>query len=150
MALANGQVIAQGEPQAVTESLLQSLFDARVQVDKNDDYLLLTAAGMAVAILIMGGARSGKVGAQTLAEQLTDNPYYLATATAEDAEMAARIACHQAEHGHWQLCEEPLALAARLQQIIASAPDAVVVVDCLTLWLSNCLHAGCWRNSGSN
>ncbi len=95
--------------------------------------------------LILGGARSGK---STLAEQraLTSGlaPLYIATATAGDIEMRTRIAHHQQRRGaQWTLVEEPLALADALQQHQDST--RCVVVDCLTLWLSNCLRQQCWE-----
>jgi adenosylcobinamide kinase/adenosylcobinamide-phosphate guanylyltransferase len=91
--------------------------------------------------LILGGARSGK---STCAEQratATDGPVvYLATAQAWDAEMAQRIAHHRARRpAHWACIEEPLALAAALER--TAAPAVCVLVDCLTLWLSNVLLA---------
>jgi len=92
--------------------------------------------------LILGGARSGK---SRLAEQLAHSSgravTVIATAQALDAEMADRIAAHRtARPVHWRCVEEPLALAAALQA--ADAPGALLLVDCLTLWLSNLLHAG--------
>ncbi len=65
---------------------------------------------------------------------------YLATAQAGDNEMAARIAAHRARRGpRWTTVEEPLDLAAALGE--ACGPDRAVLVDCLTLWLSNLLGA---------
>ncbi|MBQ0945770.1 bifunctional adenosylcobinamide kinase/adenosylcobinamide-phosphate guanylyltransferase [Ideonella sp. 4Y16] len=92
--------------------------------------------------LILGGARSGK---SRLAEELAHRSgrpvTVIATAQALDAEMAQRIAAHRAARlAHWRCVEEPLALAAALQA--ADAPGALLLVDCLTLWLSNLLHAG--------
>ncbi len=89
--------------------------------------------------LILGGVRSGK---SKLAEQhalATGLPVtYIATATADDVEMRARISHHQAQRpGHWQLVEEPLALAATLQRLAAA--NHCLLVDCLTLWLTNLL-----------
>ncbi len=89
--------------------------------------------------LILGGMRSGK---SRLAEQhahATNLPVtYVATATAQDEEMRQRIAHHQASRPqHWQLVEEPLALAAALQR--HAAKDRCLLVDCLTLWLTNLL-----------
>lgn len=86
--------------------------------------------------LVLGGARSGK---SRLAEaEITALPapwHYIATAQVLDGEMAARIAAHQARRAAgWQTWEDPLALADRL----AALPDgAPVLVDCLTLWLTN-------------
>ena len=89
--------------------------------------------------LILGGARSGKsASAQQLAEQTHHQVIYLATATAGDVEMAARIKQHQTSRpAHWQLIEEPIELARVLRQQAASG--VCILVDCLTLWLSNLL-----------
>lgn len=85
-------------------------------------------------ILVTGGARSGKSRqAQALAEALCPRRVYLATAQAWDDEMAERIARHQAERGPgWRTVEEPLWPERHL-----SMPGEVVLLDCLTLWLSN-------------
>lgn len=87
--------------------------------------------------LILGGARSGKSRfAQRLAER-AQRVCYIATATpGDDAEMLARVARHRAERSaSWRTIEEPLALADAVER---SARDAeIVLVDCLTLWLSN-------------
>lgn len=92
--------------------------------------------------LILGGARSGKSRfAQTHAEASGLPVTVIATGQARDAEMAARIARHRAERpAGWQTVEEPLHLAAALQQ--AARPGQCVLVDCLTLWLMNLLEAG--------
>jgi adenosylcobinamide kinase/adenosylcobinamide-phosphate guanylyltransferase len=89
--------------------------------------------------LILGGARSGKSAlAESLARASGLAVSYVATAGADDAEMAERIARHRARRSpDWQLIEERQALAAALRR--AAAPDRCVVVDCLTLWLSNLL-----------
>jgi adenosylcobinamide kinase/adenosylcobinamide-phosphate guanylyltransferase len=89
--------------------------------------------------LILGGSRSGK---SALAEQRAQDSglavIYLATATAGDTEMAARIAHHQSRRpAHWQLIEEPVYLSQALQQ--HAAADRCLLVDCLTLWLTNLL-----------
>jgi len=89
--------------------------------------------------LILGGVRSGK---SRLAEQhalASGFPVtYIATATADDDEMRKRIAHHQAQRpAQWQLVEEPLALAATLQR--HAAENHCLLVDCLTLWLTNLL-----------
>jgi len=94
--------------------------------------------------LILGGARSGK---SRIAEQRVADTglqkIYLATATAGDGEMSERIKKHQADRDdHWLLLEEPVLLADTLRQY--SAADNCILVDCLTLWLSNCLHHQCW------
>lgn len=92
--------------------------------------------------LILGGARSGKSAfAQRRATASGLEVLYLATAQAGDAEMTARIARHRAERPeHWGLIEEPLALAVALRT--HAAPQRCLLVDCLTLWLSNLLAAG--------
>ena len=91
--------------------------------------------------LVLGGARSGKsrhAEALVLGSGLAC--HYLATGTAGDGEMAARIAAHRARRGpHWTLHEEPLALASTLERV--TAPDRAVLVDCLTLWLTNLMVA---------
>ncbi len=92
--------------------------------------------------LVLGGVRSGKSRhAEALVESQPGPCIYLATAQAGDAEMAARIAAHRARRdARWTTVEEPLDLAAALGQ--ACGPDRAVLVDCLTLWLSNLLGAG--------
>ena len=94
------------------------------------------------SLLVIGGARSGKSSfAQRLAEGSGRRPVLIATAEAHDAEMVARIAKHKAgRRAGWQVIEEPHALAAALEA--TARPDAIVVVDCLTLWLTNRLIAG--------
>lgn len=91
--------------------------------------------------LILGGMRSGKSRyAQTRAQASGLAVTYIATAVAGDAEMAARIERHRADRpAAWTLVEEPLALAAALGQ--HAAPQRCVIVDCLTLWLTNLLLA---------
>ena len=92
------------------------------------------------ATFILGGARSGKSArAQALAEAAGETRLYIATAEALDAEMEARIARHKADRGAgWRTVETPLDLVAAMEA--ADAP--VVLVDCLTLWLSNLMHHG--------
>lgn len=89
--------------------------------------------------LILGGARSGKSGyAQRLAEAHGGAVDFVATAEILDAEMAERIARHRAERpAHWQLTEAPVELPAALRSLCQ--PGRCVLVDCLTLWLSNIL-----------
>lgn len=91
--------------------------------------------------LVLGGARSGKSAhAERLAAQSGKEIVYVATASAGDAEMTQRIATHRAGRpAHWRTVEEPLALAAVLEQW--RAPHRLVLVDCLTLWLTNLLFA---------
>lgn len=89
--------------------------------------------------LILGGARSGKSRyAETLAQQTGKAVIYIATAQAQDAEMQTRIAHHQASRPQtWLTVEEPIALAHTLHTYAQA--DRVLLVDCLTLWLSNLL-----------
>lgn len=89
--------------------------------------------------LILGGARSGKSAlAERLACESGRDVVYVATGQAHDAEMAARIAHHRAQRPqHWHCVEEPLALAGILRA--QARADRCVLVDCLTLWLSNLL-----------
>jgi len=91
--------------------------------------------------LILGGSRSGKsLLAERRAAESGRRVVYVATAQALDDEMASRIAHHQARRrSDWGLVEEPLDLAGALRQ--HAAPDACVLVDCLTLWLANLLLA---------
>ncbi|GMQ94061.1 MAG: hypothetical protein BMS9Abin12_1545 [Acidimicrobiia bacterium] len=90
---------------------------------------------MALTVLL-GGARSGKSAeAQTLATALGRPVTYLATATPGDEEMAARITRHRSERPpEWTTLEEPIKLRDALAEI---ADCDTVIVDCLTLWLSN-------------
>ena len=96
--------------------------------------------------LILGGARSGKSllaekRAQESAEIRGLNVIYLATAQALDSEMARRVAHHRARPPtEWGCVEETLHLPQRLREL--AAPDTCLLVDCLTLWLSNLLFAG--------
>lgn len=90
---------------------------------------------------VFGGARSGKSAyaeARTLA--FGHSCVYLATAEALDGEMEMRIAHHRARRGSsWRVIEEPLDLPGALER--ACGPERAVLVDCLTLWLSNLLGA---------
>jgi adenosylcobinamide kinase/adenosylcobinamide-phosphate guanylyltransferase len=89
-------------------------------------------------ILYLGGAKSGKTRAALAAAAAWPPPrIYLATAQALDSEMGARIAAHQAERGpEWITVEAPTDPAGAL----AGAPEgAPVLLDCLTLWLTNLL-----------
>jgi len=89
--------------------------------------------------LILGGARSGKSAlAERLAAESGLSVLYLATATAGDGEMAERIQRHrQRRPAEWALVEEPLFLARRLRE--QTREGRCVLVDCLTLWLTNLL-----------
>lgn len=91
--------------------------------------------------LVLGGARSGKSRyGEQLVEQTKGEHIYIATAQAWDGEMQDRISHHQKRRGdNWSLIEEPLALADVLRSQITS--NQIVLVDCLTLWLSNLMGA---------
>jgi adenosylcobinamide kinase/adenosylcobinamide-phosphate guanylyltransferase len=93
------------------------------------------------ATLVLGGARSGKSRfAEGLVAAHPGPRVYLATAEAGDAEMAERIRRHRARRGAgWTTVEEPLDLPRALE---AAGRDAAVLVDCLTLWLSNLMATG--------
>ncbi len=99
------------------------------------------SAAVPLRDLVLGGARSGKTSvALARAEASGLKPVMVATAEAFDDEMERRIAAHRAERGaHWGLVEETTDLSGVLDR--ESAPDRILVVDCLTLWLSN-LMAG--------
>ncbi len=90
-------------------------------------------------VLIGGGARSGKSAlAERLALETAGSRAFLATGQALDEEMAARIARHQADRaGLFETVEEPLDAPG----VLASCPADVLVMDCLTLWISNLLMA---------
>jgi adenosylcobinamide kinase / adenosylcobinamide-phosphate guanylyltransferase len=98
-------------------------------------------AGLPPVTLVLGGARSGKSHhAERLIEAVAAAGAYCATAEAGDPEMAARIAAHGARRGpFWHTVEEPLALAAVIGA--EARPDRPLLVDCLTMWLSNVLLA---------
>jgi adenosylcobinamide kinase/adenosylcobinamide-phosphate guanylyltransferase len=91
--------------------------------------------------LVLGGARSGKSAfAETLVGGSGLSKIYLATATAGDDEMTARIAQHRRQRGDgWTTVEEPLALVDALTR--EATRGRAVLVDCLTLWLSNVMFA---------
>jgi len=95
-----------------------------------------------MAELIIGGARSGK---SLLAERRARDSglavVYIATARAEDAEMARRVAHHQSRRpADWRSIEAPIHLAATLQA--CAQASTCIVVDCLTLWLTNLFLSG--------
>ncbi len=89
--------------------------------------------------LILGGARSGKSAyAESLATATGKEVIYIATAHAGDQEMAARIAHHRQQRpAGWKTVEDPVALGDALQRWCA--PDRIILIDCLTLWLTNLL-----------
>lgn len=87
--------------------------------------------------LILGGARSGKSRhGEQLIEASNLSPFYIAIAEALDGEMANRIAKHRERRGNrWQTIEEPLTLSETLHRV--NAEGRALMVDCLTLWLTN-------------
>lgn len=96
---------------------------------------------MASSLLILGGARSGKsrfaIAEHARARRVT----FIATAEVRDADMASRIARHRAERpASWTTIEEPLDVVGRMRELEGKV-DAIIV-DCLTLWVSNRLLRG--------
>lgn len=94
--------------------------------------------------LVIGGIRSGKT---ALAEQLastTGTPVtYVATATVSDEEMAERVRRHVDNRPqHWELAEEPLQLAKILLTCRQQSSPPFLLIDCMSLWLSNLMFAG--------
>ncbi len=91
--------------------------------------------------LVLGGARSGKTAfAERLALHAGSRPAYLATASILDSEMRDRVASHQASRGaQFATIEEPLALPRAIRK--AGAKHDIILVDCLTLWMTNLLMA---------
>ncbi len=97
------------------------------------------SAGAKVSVvLVLGGSRSGK---SRFAEGLVHQPaHYVATAQAFDDEMQERIGAHKVQRSaQWVTHEEPINILAKLQEI--DQPGHFILVDCLTLWLSNLLLA---------
>lgn len=92
-------------------------------------------------VLVLGGARSGKTGfAERLAMRNGQKPVYLATATALDSEMRERVRTHQAQRqGRFRTVEEPLELSSAI--VSAARHSDIILVDCLTLWITNMLGA---------
>ena len=92
--------------------------------------------------LVLGGARSGKSAfAERLIAGTAATRIYLATATAGDDEMRERITHHRARRGGgWRTIEEPLTLVDALSR--EDHAGNAILIDCLTLWLSNLMHAG--------
>jgi adenosylcobinamide kinase/adenosylcobinamide-phosphate guanylyltransferase len=93
-------------------------------------------------IFITGGARSGKsTYALSNATKFSGNKAYIATAEALDEEMRDRIENHKKQRGKdWNTYEEPLRIAEVIQEI--EGKYTVIVIDCLTLWLSNIMQSG--------
>jgi adenosylcobinamide kinase / adenosylcobinamide-phosphate guanylyltransferase len=96
-------------------------------------------SSVAKLTFVLGGARSGKSRyAERVIQALPPQWTYVATAEAGDGEMAERIATHRARRGpQWRTIEAPRDLAAAL----AMAGHGPILVDCLTLWLSNLMLA---------
>jgi adenosylcobinamide kinase/adenosylcobinamide-phosphate guanylyltransferase len=92
--------------------------------------------------LVLGGARSGKSSfSLELAGKKGKEKFYLATAEAHDEEMKKRIEHHREKRaGSWKTIEEPLDITNVLKKLRSRCD--VVVIDCMTLWLSNLLHQG--------
>lgn len=91
--------------------------------------------------LILGGIKSGKSSwAETLATNTGKAVTIIVTATAEDDEMKTRIRHHQQSRpSSWQVIEEPVSLARALNQALKN--DHCIIIDCLTLWVTNLLLA---------
>jgi adenosylcobinamide kinase/adenosylcobinamide-phosphate guanylyltransferase len=100
------------------------------------------SSGNVSSVLVLGGARSGKSAyAERLVLASAPAALYLATGTAGDGEMAERIREHRTRRGPaWHTVEEPRDLCGALGRL--ARPDRPILVDCLTLWLSNLLHDG--------
>lgn len=92
--------------------------------------------------LVLGGARSGKSAfAEKLVTEASAQRIYLATAEAGDGEMAARISHHKARRGEgWRTVEEPVDLPGALHAAAVSGHP--ILVDCLTLWVTNLMLGG--------
>jgi adenosylcobinamide kinase/adenosylcobinamide-phosphate guanylyltransferase len=95
-------------------------------------------------ILVIGGIRSGKTSlAESLATESGRAVIYLATASAGDEEMARRIKRHQDSRPRsWGLSEAPVELAAELNRLAKEAKPPQLLIDCMSLWVSNLLFAG--------
>ena len=92
--------------------------------------------------LVLGGAKSGK---SKYAEDLSanyENKLYIATAEARDEEMKSRIKAHEKQRGSkWQTIEEPLNIKDHFTS--QHKPNSVILVDCMTMWLSNLFEQNC-------
>src|SRR5919108_865080 len=96
---------------------------------------------LASSLFVLGGARSGKSRFAVDSHRADRSVVFLATAQAHDADMAARIARHRAERpAHWRTIEEPYDLVSRLR--VCPSDAGAVIVDCLTLWVSNLMLRG--------
>lgn len=103
---------------------------------------MLEPVALPLLTLILGGARSGKSHhAMRLAEQSRLAPFYVATGWAGDEEMTERIACHKQERlAPWITLEEQIELPRLIDK--EARAERILVIDCLTLWLSNLMAAG--------
>ena len=102
----------------------------------------MSANSLPPLTLVLGGARSGK---SAYAESLLGGKgaVYVATAEAIDEEMRDRIARHRARRGaEWTTVEAPFELVGALDAQAGNASGSGVLVDCLTVWLGNLMHAG--------
>ena len=99
------------------------------------------ATGEIMSLLVLGGARSGKSAyAEARAEGFDGRLLYIATAEALDGEMTDRIRLHRDRRGQrWETREEPVTLLELLKR--EAAADRFILVDCLTLWISNLMFA---------
>ena len=100
-------------------------------------------------VLVLGGARSGKTSRALALAETRPHRIYIATAEALDGEMSARIEAHKAERDQaWVTIEEPIDLVGSLERAHADfknrandpPKDCAILIDCLTLWLSNLMH----------
>ena len=109
--------------------------------DKPEPSPVAAPASDSGSALLLGGVRSGKSAwAQRLASRSGQAVRVIVTATADDEEMAARIARHQADRpDDWTVVEEPTALADAVRDAVDSGD--CLLIDCLSLWLSNLLQA---------
>ncbi|ODA68270.1 Bifunctional adenosylcobalamin biosynthesis protein CobP [Methyloligella halotolerans] len=99
----------------------------------------MTRSSLPRLTLVLGGARSGKSRyAEDLLRQVPPPWRYVATAEARDEEMETRLEAHRARRGaEWRTVEAPLYLVAAIEE----AGDAPLLIDCLTLWLTNAMLA---------
>ncbi len=106
------------------------------------DLAMPKKSGSLTNSFVLGGARSGKSSyAEQLVESQPGDCLYVATATVWDTEMEDRIEEHRSRRGgRWTTYEEPLELVRCLRNI--ARPDATILVDCLTLWVTNLMMEG--------
>jgi adenosylcobinamide kinase/adenosylcobinamide-phosphate guanylyltransferase len=95
---------------------------------------------MGAVTFLVGGARSGKSGlAVAIGERHAGDVVFIATAEPFDDDMRDRIERHRSDRPSWPTIEAPLALADAVR---GADGAALVIVDCLTVWLGNLMHAG--------